>query len=68
MDGPVLASWRDASWFNSPGVARRYHVLLDGMAACNTRSMLLSDEATRLAEGVEQRLRCQRPGCKGLWP
>jgi hypothetical protein len=65
---PVLAAWRDASWHNSPGVARRYHVLVDGMAACNSRSMLLNDDNARPAEEIQAGLRCQRPGCRRLWP
>jgi hypothetical protein len=64
----VIAAWRDASWFRSPGVARRYHVLDDDrLAKCGLPGFLLSDD-TLPARMVAPELRCQRNGCKQTWP
>ena len=66
----VRAAMRDASFANSPGVAARYHVVVDGHPACNqtNRSMVLVTEADQPAETIPESLRCQRPACRKLWP
>lgn len=68
MDVPeVLASMRDASWYDRPGVARRYHVMMvDGGAGCS-RMLPLQEIATD-ARRVPESLRCARAGCKSRWP
>lgn len=64
----VMAAWRDASFWNNPGHASRYHVMIDGMGACDSRTMLLISEKAVPAETVAATMRCQRPGCKRRWP
>jgi hypothetical protein len=75
MSGEVLlAAWRDATFLQSHGQARRYHVLVDGLPACNRSSlflkgaMLLCDDMARPAASIDPTLRCRRPGCARLWP
>jgi len=67
--GVVMAAWRDASWFNHPGTAHRFHVVAgDWMAACNTQWCMLAEFTGQAASEVPGYLRCQRPGCKSRWP
>ncbi len=72
---PVLmAATRDASFYNSPGVAKRYHVIGPHAdhrgqrrdAACG--KFLLVLESSIPIEAVAPELRCQHLGCKHLWP
>jgi len=75
MDKPFRAAWRDASWYNSPGTARRYHVVRDGIFASCAPVVLVTDrfdmtraDTTVRAGSVPAALRCQRNGCRGRWP
>ena len=63
----TMAGLRDASWYNYPGTASRYHIL-DGVApACNTHSAYLTGSTLRPAVDVPREMRCQRSGCKQRW-
>ncbi|MFA7333499.1 MAG: hypothetical protein WC130_04305 [Kiritimatiellia bacterium] len=66
---PVMAARRDASWFACPGVSYKYHVSTGrNMAACNPRMMPLDKYSLTHVDGVAVELRCQRNGCKQVWP
>lgn len=56
----LMAAMRDASWFNSPGVAHVYHVVAaDGSSSvCGLVSLYLDDAVP--ADGIEEHLRCKR--------
>lgn len=75
----LRASIRDASWLRSPSIYGRvvYHVHagdeLENMgahAACNSLWWLppLKSFVSVRASAVPLELRCQRPGCRKLWP
>lgn len=62
-----LAAWRDASWWQSPGTARRYHVVAaDGGSECC--GMPLVTDIAQPPEAVALVLRCMRHGCRERWP
>jgi len=72
----LMAASRDASWYDCPDtttvkvmhVARVYE--LDDTvwsARCNRRTPL-DETVSRPAEEVPAGLRCQRRGCRELWP
>ncbi len=67
----VLAAQSDATWHRRPSTtgSKRWHVVSDEGAtpACGAPMMLQDDRAIDAAE-VPQSSRCQRPGCKQLWP
>lgn len=67
----VMAAQRDATWHRSPSTSgsKRWHIVsADGVSpACGAPMMLQDDMAIDAAE-VTQFSRCQRPGCKQLWP
>jgi hypothetical protein len=69
-----MAAWRDASWYEHPGKAWVYHVVLgDFQPACNQSNSMrtgvsLCDFTVRPAAEVPLRLRCRRPGCRVRWP
>ena len=70
---PVLAAWRDASWWPKPGVAKRYHIIAEsGWAACNQKTGMLCDLPGPGGPGpaarIPSQLRCQRNGCRQRWP
>lgn len=62
----MKAGMRDASWYASPGTAARYHIDIDGVAACQW-NMLLVRESLQEASEVPEHLRCQHPACKKYW-
>lgn len=66
---PVMAGWRDASWWNAPGRASKFHVIADNglTARCHPRMGLIVEEAQRAAD-VPAHHRCRRPGCAEMWP
>lgn len=57
---------REASFLNSPGRARRYHVLNGSAPACNVN--VLATEGLLPCAAVPAVLRCRRRGCRQLWP
>lgn len=64
---PVMAAFRDASWFSRPDTRspKRAHVMItDEKAACGLQSVF-SDPV--LAEDIPMFQRCNRPGCRGKW-
>ena len=67
----LLAAQRDATWHSRPSTtgAKRWHVVsADGVTpACRAQMVLQDDMAIEASEVMESR-RCQRPGCKQLWP
>lgn len=64
------AALRDASFYDSPGYAGRYHVAYgEGWTpACNPYGALLTETTGRDAATVPEHVRCQRPGCRKRWP
>ena len=67
----LMASQRDASWYGNPstnGVKRWHIVSSDGRTPGCGASMLLIAEMAINAADVATSSRCQRPGCKQLWP
>lgn len=78
MNAAVWAATRDASWYNKPGVAMQYHVVMEGAgwyAACSPPKpgqglprMLLVDFTVVDAAEVTEIARCKRPGCRQRWP
>lgn len=65
----VMAGWRDATWWNSPGHASKLHVVAENglTARCHPRMGLIDDRLWRAAD-VPAHRRCHRPGCKKAWP
>ncbi len=67
----LMAAQRDAMWHSNPSTSggKRWHVVsADGVTpACGAQMMLQDDMAIQASE-VMQSSRCQRPGCKQLWP
>lgn len=67
----TMAAQRDATWHAHPSRAgvKRWHVLsVDGVSPACGAQLVLQNDAAIQAEEVAQRSRCQRPGCKQLWP
>lgn len=67
----TLAAPRDASWHPRPSTTgpKRWHVVsADGVTPACGAQMLLQDDAAIPLEEVAQSSRCQRSGCKQLWP
>lgn len=76
----IRAALRDASWYNRPGRASRYHVIPAteetgslGAFDAATRSscglpVTVADYATVALEDVAKHMRCQRRGCRERWP
>lgn len=71
----ILAAKRDASWFVSPGYAAKWHVCDERdpsrlhRARCGAAALLDDDaDAVVDARTVPQTSRCQRPGCREVWP
>jgi hypothetical protein len=73
----LLAAKRDASFYDKPGRAEQYHVVIDdkcNVAACSppktwrSARMMLAEFTARPAVDVPDIARCQRPGCKQRWP
>lgn len=70
------ASTRDASFYRRPDVrsVKVYHVIAaPGMSACGRLLYDHPESHDAAADGIEateapMNLRCQRPGCKTLWP
>jgi hypothetical protein len=69
------AAMRDATSYNRPGTARRYHVVREKIFASCSRTVLVTDAAdlmrtdtTVRAGSVPLILRCQRRGCREKWP
>lgn len=61
------AATRDASWFSSPGISRRLHVVADDSGSECCGMPLVLDQA-RALDDVDPVLRCQRHGCRERWP
>lgn len=67
----AMAAQRDATWHSRPSRsgAKRWHVVsVDGVSPACGAQMVLQEDAAIKAEDVAQSGRCQRPGCKQLWP
>lgn len=69
------AAMRDATSYNYPGTARRYHVVRDQAFASCSPVLLVTDrfdldegDVTVRAGSVPLILRCQRRGCREKWP
>jgi hypothetical protein len=69
----VLAGFREV-WTSTHGRAARYHIAIDGAAACatcptlksGTRRIILGDLIN--AEFVPLVMRCRRAACAKRWP
>lgn len=67
----LLAAQRDATWHTRPSTtgAKRWHVVsTDGVTPACGAQMVLQDDKAVQAEEVAISSRCQRPGCRQLWP
>jgi len=69
------AAMRDATSYNHPGTARRYHIVRDKIFASCSRTILATSkfdlertDTTVQAGSVPVILRCQRRGCQEKWP
>lgn len=64
---PLVAAWRDNTFYSSHGVARRFHIVTEeGFSACGR--VAVQDDWAEPAEGVPKFQRCQAPGCRVHWP
>jgi len=73
--GEVRAASRDASFFNSPGTARKVHFVAgDGGSACRGMPLVLESvslpvrDLTMSAAEVPDHIRCRAKGCRERWP
>ena len=67
----LMAAQRDATWYSHPSTTggKRWHVVsADGVSPACGAQMVLQDDMGIQAEEVPNNSRCQRPGCKQLWP
>lgn len=67
-----MAYLRDASWRDFPstsGVRRQFHLQSPsdaGLTACGVG--VINDQDARLVADLPESHRCQRNGCRQLWP
>ena len=69
INKPLMAALRDASWFSYPGWADKFHIVHGIRSACGRCQVLVNDDDyIRPASSIPKHMRCQKRGCKELWP
>lgn len=67
--GPRMAAVRDASWYNYPGWAGKYHIVHGDRSACGRCPLIMNDEDyMKPASSIPEHMRCRKHGCAEAWP